>query len=643
MGLRHLGPMTTHRKLAAILSADAAGYSRLMADDEAETLRTLNEFRNLFRKRIETHGGRLIDTAGDSVLAEFPSAVEAVDCASEIQHQLARRNGQLAEHRRMQFRIGINLGDVIEQEDGTIYGDGVNVAARLQQLAEPGGVCISGTAFDQVEGKLPMTCKFIGEQQVKNIAKPVRVYRLLASPQQSYSALSGMPVRLGKWSIALLGAGLIMALAAAIWRWQGPPADVRDTYLNMSLALPKGPSIAVLPFDNMSGDPKQEYFADGITEDIITGLSRFRDFFVIARNSTFKYKGKAVDVRDVGKNLGVQYVLEGSVRREKSRIRVAVQLLDASSGAHLWADTYDRDLTAADIFDIQDDITEKVVSKIGDPLRGMISQIDSRQARKKGTVGFEAFDCVLQGKTYFATFDSTIHNAVRECLERTVKAHPEYADAWAYLAVTITDEYALGYNPRANSLERAIEAAKRAISLDPENQVGHWFLARALFFKHDLEQFLPAAERAVSLNPNNTAVCAGAAVYISLAGQWDKGKALIERAIALNPNHPGWYHMPLFFYHYRIGEFRTALAHAKKWQEGLPTVYLPYIALAAVYGQLNRQEEASAAVNELLKLNPNLPANAWREFRKFNLEPKLAERMSDGLRKAGLTLPEGQR
>jgi len=635
--------MTTHRKLAAILSADAAGYSRLMADDEAETLRALNEFRHLFRKRIEAHGGRLIDTAGDSVLAEFPSAVEAVDCAVEIQHQLAKRNSQLAEHRRMQFRIGINLGDVIEQEDGTIYGDGVNVAARLQTLAEPGAICVSGTAFDQVEGKLPLQFKFIGEQSVKNIAKPVRVYRLFAKSPTSFSAHPGPPARSRKWAVALSGAGILVVLATTSWLWQGRWGDPREAGSDAALALPKGPSIAVLPFDNMSGDPKQEYFADGITEDIITGLSRFRDFFVIARNSTFRYKGKAVDVRDVGKALGVQYVLEGSVRREKSRIRVAVQLLDASSGAHLWADTYDRDLTTGDIFDIQDDITEKVVSKIGDPLRGMISQIDSRQARKKGAVGFEAFDCVLQGKTYFATFDSTIHNAVRECLERTVKTHPEYADAWAYLAVTITDEYALGYNPRPNSLERAIEAAKRAISLDPENQVGHWFLARALFFKHDLEQFLPAAERAVSLNPNNTAVCAGAAVYISLAGQWDKGKALIERAIALNPNHPGWYHMPLFFYHYRKGEFQTALAHAQKWQQGLRTVYLPYIALAAVYGQLNRQEEASAAVNELLKLNPNFPENAWREFRKFNIEPKLAERMSDGLRKAGLTLPEGQR
>jgi adenylate cyclase len=301
--------MNTHRKLAAILSADAVGYTRLMADDESETLRALNEFRDLFRKRIEAHGGRLIDTAGDSVLAEFPSAVEAVDCAVEIQRELGKRNAQLADHRRMQFRIGINLGDVIEQKDGTIYGDGVNVAARLQTLAEPAGICISGTAFDQVEGKLPLQFKFIGEQQVKNIAKPVRVYLV--------------------------------------------QSEMRNSATASTLAMPTGPSIAVLPLTNMSGDPKEDYFSDGLTEDIITALSRFKQLFVIARNSTFKYKGRAVDVREISKDLGVQYVLEGSVRRSGERIRVTAQLIEAGSAAHVWAETFDRKLE--DVFAVQDE------------------------------------------------------------------------------------------------------------------------------------------------------------------------------------------------------------------------------------------------------------------------------------------------
>ena len=323
MGLRHLGPMTTRRKLTAILCADAAGYSRLMADDEAATLRSLNDARSLFRERIQAHGGWLIDTAGDSVLAECPSAVEAVDCATEIQHDLAKRNAQLAEHRRMQFRIGINLGDVIEQEDGTIYGDGVNVAARLQALAESGGICISGTAFDQVEGKLPIQFKFIGEQQVKNIPKPVRAYHV--------------------------------------------QSEARTSTPTSTLAMPSGPSIAVLPFTNMSGDPKEDYFSDGLTEDIITALSRFKQIFVIARNSTFKYKGRAVDVREVSKDLGVQYVLEGSVRRSGKRIRVTAQLIDAGSGMHAWAETFDSKLE--DVFAVQDEITHFIAGTLGVQLR----------------------------------------------------------------------------------------------------------------------------------------------------------------------------------------------------------------------------------------------------------------------------------
>ena len=361
---------------------------------------------------------------------------------------------------------------------------------------------------------------------------------------------------------------------------------------------------------------------------------------LLAHSRDIHVRAGQVILSSGGETRELYIVLEGSVRREKSRIRVTAQLLDASSGAHLWADTYDRDLTTGEIFEIQDEITAKVVSKIGDPLRGMIFQFDRKLIRTQGSVEFEAFDCVLQAKTYFAAFSPAVHKVARECLERTVEKHPNYADAWAYLALTITDEYVLGYDPRPNSLERAVNAARRAIALDPDNQTGHWFLARALFFQHDIKQFLQEAERTISLNPNNTALCAGAANYISLAGQWDRGKALIERALALNPNAPGWYHLPLFYYHYRKGAFETALLHAQKWQEGLPTVYLPYVALAATYGQLGRPNEAKSALDTLLKLNPRFPENAWRDFKKFNLEPKLADKMSDGLRKAGLTLSD---
>ena len=308
------------RRLAAILAADVAGYSRLMGDDERATMDTLNAYRAIFRQHIADHDGRVVDTAGDSVLAVFGSVVEAVESAVEVQAQIAVSNADLAEPRRMLFRIGINLGDVIEQDDGSLYGDGVNVAARLESLAEPGGICLSESAHMQAEGKVESAFEDIGEHEVKNIAKPVRAYRV---------------------------AGGDAAPAAA------EPA----------LGIPDKPSIAVLPFTNMSGDAEQDYFSDGITEDLITELSRFRELFVIARNTTFTYKGKAVNVEQVGRDLGVRYVLEGSIRKAGNRVRITAQLIDAKTGGHVWAERYDRVLE--DIFELQDEITRQMVGTLG--------------------------------------------------------------------------------------------------------------------------------------------------------------------------------------------------------------------------------------------------------------------------------------
>ena len=308
------------RRLAAILSADAAGYSRLMGDDERATMDTLNAYRDAFRKYISDHEGRVVDTAGDSVLAVFDSVVETVQCAVEVQGDLEGRNLDLPEDRRMLFRIGVNLGDVFEQDDGTIYGDGVNVAARLESLAEPGGINISGTAFDQVDGKLDLGFEYLGEKEVKNIAKPVRVYRA--------------------------------------------DLDVGETRPRSAAATtePERPSIAVLAFENLSRDPDQEFFADGIAEDLITELSRLRWLLVTARNTTFTYKGRAVDVKQVGRDLGVRYVVEGSVRKGGERVRITAQLVDAVTGNHIWAERYDRDLS--DIFALQDEITETLVAAL---------------------------------------------------------------------------------------------------------------------------------------------------------------------------------------------------------------------------------------------------------------------------------------
>jgi TolB-like protein/tetratricopeptide (TPR) repeat protein len=435
-----------------------------------------------------------------------------------------------------------------------------------------------------------------------------------------------------------VAAAMVLVIAGVV-TWQATRSSEPDSEVPSEdpvLTLPKGPSIAVLPFTNMSGDPEQEYFADGITDEIITELTRFRDLFVIARNSTFQYTGQSVDVREVGRKLGVRYVLEGSVRKAADTIRVSAQLLDATTGTHLWAETYDRDLTAANILSVQDDITEQVVATIAGT-HGVISRVGLEGTRGKGTENLEAYDCVIRAQAYFAVFSPDEHLRTRTCLERAVELDPDYSDAWAWLILIYTDEYAFGFNPRPNSLDRAAEVARRAVDLDPTNQMAHWFFARAQFFRHELDSFFVEAERALALNPNNATVLASAGSYLAYAGKWERGLALVKKAVALNPHHPGWYYFPFFWDHYRKAEYEEALAQAQKIN--LPGLFWTYVTLAAGYGQLGRKEEAQAAVADLLELYPDYPENARHEFRKYNWSEDLIENIMDGLRKAGLNIP----
>ncbi|HKQ25777.1 MAG TPA: adenylate/guanylate cyclase domain-containing protein [Burkholderiales bacterium] len=625
--------MSTKRKLAAILSADAAGYSKLMADDDAATLRSLNDARSLFRERIEAHGGRVVDTAGDSVLAEFPSAVEAVHCAVEIQHELAKRNAQLTEHRRMQFRIGINLGDVIEQEDRTIYGDGVNVAARLQALAEPGGICVSGTTFDHVEGKLSLKFKLIGDQQVKNIAKPVRVYRVLfdATPQK--------PVRAGnskrRTIVVAIAAVLVLSLGIA-WKAYNPVTE-RSAQLNDPLlAMPSGPAIAVLAFENMSGDPRQDFFGDGIAEEIISGLSRFPNLRVLARNSTFQYKGKAIDVREVGRQLGASYVVEGSVRKAADTVRVTAQLLDASSGAHVWSETFERELTTKKLFEVQDDIVSQVVTRIGD-VHGAVNQANIEKLRTKNVASLADYDCVLLAYEYQRFLTPDKHANAKTCLARTVERNPDYADAWANLAYAYVDQYWAEYEGPSDPLVRAHDAARRAVDLDPKSQIARYALANVYFFENDVDGFFVEAERALALNPNNTEVIAALGVRFTYAEKRERGLALIKKAIALNPLHPGWYLMPVVFHHYRNQDYETALEFARRID--MPQFWYTHYFLSAVYGELGQSERAQAAMNDLLKLNPAFKTRPLQYIRMWYKSEEAVQHFAEGFRKAGLEIP----
>jgi len=403
------------------------------------------------------------------------------------------------------------------------------------------------------------------------------------------------------------------------------------------LPLPKGPVIAVLPFANVGGDPEDEFFTDGMTEDIITALSRFTNLFVIARNSTARYKGRPVDVREIRRELGANYVLEGAIRRSAAHLRVNVELLDASSGTHLWAETYDRDLTAGEVFGVQDEITGSVAATLADT-SGVLARSGVSQAQKKPTDSLDAYEAVLRTYSWWDRLTPAEHAEVREALERAVKLDPDYADAWACLAIVYLDEFDSGFNPRPDPLGRALDAARRAVALDPTSSISYNALAQTQFYRKDLDAFFPAAERAVQLNPNDCTTVAMMGLLSAYAGRWDYGIQLIERARKLNPYHPGWYYLPLASYHYRARDYQKALEAVQ--QVNMPDYWPSHMYLAAIYGQLGRADEARVAVENLDRLFPGFRASARRELGKWLVTPEMQDHVLDGLRKAGLTIPD---
>ena len=454
------------RKLSAILSADVKGYSRLMRADEDETIRTVTAYRTAIAKLVEQYRGRVVDSPGDNVLAEFGSGVDAVNCAVEVQRELAERNEELPAERKMEFRIGVNLGDIV-QEGERIYGDGVNIAARVEGLAEGGGICVSGTVYDSIESKLGLEFEYLGEHEVKNIDKPIRVYRILSYPGAAAYRVVKAKKAVGKtWRNAILAAVAVIVVVAAVAVWhfyfRTPPIEPASVE-KMAFKLPEKPSIAVLPFVNMSGDPNQEYFSDGVTEEIITALSKVPQLFVIARNSSFTYKGKPVKVQQVGRELGVKYVLEGSVRKAGDKVRITAQLVDAKTGHHLWAERYDRDLK--DIFALQDDITKKVITA----LQVKLTQGETARLLGKGTKNLEAYLKAMKGLHHHHRFNKNDNEMARRLYEEAIELDPKYANAYVLLAWTYYDEaqYRWPETPRI-SYEKAVELARKAISLDEQ-------------------------------------------------------------------------------------------------------------------------------------------------------------------------------
>jgi adenylate cyclase len=578
------------RRLAVIFAADVAGYSRLMAEDEEGTLRTLEAFRETITELIAEHGGRIFGTAGDSVIAEFASPVQAVRAGVAIQRALARHNADLPPGRRMEFRIGINLGDVMAEGDD-LLGDGVNVAARLQQIALPAGICISGGVHEQTERKLHFPVADLGERSLKNIPRPVQVYRV-------------------------------------DWQVDDPS---KTGVLGGALILPDKPSIAVLPFVNMSGDLDQEYFSDGITEDIITALSRYRWFFVIARNSTFVYKGRAVDVKQVARDLGVRYVLEGSVRKLGDRVRVTGQLIEADSGVHLWAERYDRDY--ADIFAIQDEITESVVGAIEpEMLAG-----EGRRAARKSTANLDAFDCCMRGMWHTAQYTVDENLQAERWFRRSIELDPKLARAHMGLARVLNGRCWFGWSDNVTrDSSAALAAAERAVSLDDRDPYSHFVLAFSSLMTRRHKQSLAEAQRAVDLSPNF------AYAYLTLGrtrifiGHFDQALDPLLRCLRLSPHDPLTFLfmsvMSLAQYH--VGNYDEAVHYAERALRSR-RMYVVYRTLAASLGQLDRLDEARAVLAEMELIRP---ADAERHWELTNpyADPAHRDHLMEGLRKAGM-------
>jgi adenylate cyclase len=623
-------PPSVKRKLAAILSADVKGYSRLMAADEEATLRTLNAYRLKMDALIADRDGRVVGTAGDSVLAEFPSAVEAARCAVEIQEELAARNAELPVDRRLEFRIGINLGDVMVEGDD-LFGDGVNVAARLQALAEPGGIDVSGGIYDQIKGKLPFGADFLGEQRVKNIAEPVRVYRL--RPDRA-GIRSGMPRPRRRWLAIAAGAGLLVVVAVGTaWYLDLRPAlGPSEEDQTSDLPLPDRPSIAVLPFDNLSDDPDEEYFADGLTDDLITDLSQISGLFVIARDSAFTYKDQPVKVRDVGRELGVRFVLEGSVRRGGDKVRINAQLIDARTGDHLWAERYDRDY--ADIFALQDEVIGEIVSALAVEL----TETEQTQLARLPTRNLEAYDYYLRAeqRVYGADVDSLI--TALSLYDRALTLDPEFAEAYAGYAQAAVDIWQFDYSnvlSGAVARKRAYEAAGRALELNADLGRAYSVLGALQVVDGAYDEAINSMEKAVELDANRAEAYVNLALVLTYSGKPGEALVAMETALRLNPKAPQYvhdYHGWVLFMNRRYDE---ALEQLEK-ERGDTRGHLATEALAMVYAEVGQLDQARAAVDQILARWPGLNLEYFRVlYAHFRREEDRAHYL-DALRKAGL-------
>ena len=624
------------RRLTTILAADVVGYSRLMAADEAGTLAQLKTHRKeLFEPKATEYHGRVVKLVGDGTLMEFGSVVDVVHFAADVQRMMAERNAKVPEDRRITYRIGINIGDIIVEGDD-IYGNGVNIAARLEGLAEPGGICVARNVYNQVETKVGLSFEDLGERELKNIPKQVQVFRvLLGSPARDSAAVPTVKAkRTLRWPMFAGSFIVLMIVAAGTTLWLKPweprvePASVED----MAFPLPDKPSIAVLPFTNMSGDPDQEYFADGLTEDVITGLSRFPDLFVVARNSTFSYKGQQVPVKQIAEELGVRYVLEGSVQMAGGTVRMTAQLIDATTGHHLWAESYDRNLT--DVFAVRDEVTQTIIATVmGDT--GQLTRAEIERVSGKDPENLQAYEMVLKGVDIWLRFTPEANREAAVLFDKAIALDPGYARAYAVLAwVHLNDYRYLWSEDPQRSYALAYAMARKSVELDDTDDWSHWALGVVHLYRREYGQAEIAYRRAIEINPNYADLLAHTGLFLTFAGKPEEAIDQIKTAMRLNPHYGAWYSSELGFAQYLAGQYEPAamsLTEAIDRNQGSPWDHLR---LAATYARLGRLDQARDEVNLFLEMNPEFSISEIQRDLPFK-NPTDLEVYLEGLRIAG--------
>jgi len=624
---------SVERRLAAILNTDAVGYSRLIAEDEVGTVRKLDAYMEEMGVLIREHGGRVVDAPGDNLLAEFPSATEAVRCAVAIQHVLAARNSDLPSNRKLEFRVGVHLGEVMVKGE-RIYGDGVNIAARIEGLAEPGGICISSAVRDQVRHKLDIGFEDHGNRKLKNISRPVRVYRVRPASAGAGSRRPARAERTRLRNAALAAAALVLAIGIVLVATWPRPLGVVLVLAGLggppvAPSLPDEPSLVVLPFDNLSQDPAQEYFSDGMTEDLTTALATVPGLFVIARNSAFTYKGRPVNVETIGRELGVRYVLEGSVRKVGDRVRFNAQLIDATTGYHLWGRRYDRHLT--DIFALQTEITEKILEALPVEIR----EAEFERVRRSRPGSASAYDAYMKALYHFSQLTRDGHAEARRLCAGVIERDPGDAKCHALLGATYSAEHVLGWNGDPAALDRAEEFIRRAIELDPFLPHGHVAMAQVAYLRRRPEEAMAAAERAVALAPNLDMAHAMLGFAQASAGRTVDALGSIRRALRLNPRAPGPLWGVLGVLNMRAGREREAVELWEQVRTAYPELVLIRVLLADHYERSGRHAEAGAAAREILRVNPDMSAE--RAAALSPLVPADSRRAAaENLRRAGL-------